>query len=73
MAADELIGAGVTRINRDKAALVLSELAAGTAPSTLARKVGVGYATVARIAETTRTAPSEVVRCAAAGQSGEQS
>jgi hypothetical protein len=53
VAADELIGAGVTRIGRDKAALVLSELAAGTAPSTVARKVGVGYSTVARIAETT--------------------
>jgi len=56
--ADELIGAGVTRINRNKAALALSELAAGTAPSTVARKVGVGYSTAARIAETTnRTQP----------------
>jgi len=49
-AADELIGAGVTRINRDKVATVLAELADGTAPSTVARKVGVRYATVARIA-----------------------
>jgi hypothetical protein len=50
-AADELIGAGVTRIERDKVAAVLAELAGGTAPSTVARKVGVGYRTVARIAE----------------------
>jgi hypothetical protein len=33
---------------------VLAELDDGTAPSTIARKVGVGYATVARIAETTK-------------------
>ena len=50
-AADELIGAGVTRIERDKLATVLAALADGTAPSTVARKVGLGYATVARIAE----------------------
>jgi hypothetical protein len=37
-AADELIQSGVTRIERDKAATVLAELAAGTAPSTVARK-----------------------------------
>jgi hypothetical protein len=30
-------------------AAVLAELADGTAPSTVARKLGVGYATVARI------------------------
>lgn len=48
--ADELISAGVTRVDRDKVAAVLAELAVGTAPSTVARKVGVGYATVARIA-----------------------
>jgi uncharacterized protein DUF2637 len=53
-AADELIGAGVTRIDRDKAATVLAELAGGTAPSTVARKHGVGYTTVTRIAETTK-------------------
>jgi Protein of unknown function (DUF2637) len=53
-AADELIGAGVTRIHRDKAATVLAELAHGTAPSTVARKHGVGYTTVTRIAETTK-------------------
>jgi hypothetical protein len=50
--ADELIDAGVTRIGRDKAAVVLAELAHGTAPSTVARRAGVGYATVTRIAET---------------------
>jgi hypothetical protein len=52
--ANELIGTGVTRLGRDKLAAVLAELADGTAPSTVARKVGVGYATVARIAETTK-------------------
>jgi hypothetical protein len=52
--ADDLISNGVTKIHRDKAALVLAELAGGTAPSTVARKPGVGYATVSRIAETTR-------------------
>ena len=44
--ADELIGTGVTRLGRDKVAAVLAELADGTAPSTVARRVGVGYATV---------------------------
>jgi hypothetical protein len=39
--------------------LVLAELADGTAPSTVARKVGVGYATVARIAEKTKPALSD--------------
>ena len=33
---------------------MLAEPAAGTAPSTIARKVGVGYAPVARIAEATK-------------------
>ena len=49
--ADELISSGVTRADRDKVAAVLAELAGGTAPSTVARKHGVGYATVARIAD----------------------
>lgn len=49
--ADDLIGAGVTRIERDKVAAVLAELADGTAPSTVARRLSVGYQTVARIAE----------------------
>jgi hypothetical protein len=52
--ADALIGAGVTRIARDRVAQVLAELADGTAPSTVARRLGVGYQTVARIAETQR-------------------
>ena len=33
---------------------VLAELDEGRAPNTIARKVGVGYKTVARIAETTK-------------------
>jgi hypothetical protein len=41
----------VTRIERDKLARVLAELADGTAPSTAARQLGVDYQTVARIAE----------------------
>jgi hypothetical protein len=49
-----LISAGVTRIERTKVATVLAELAGGTAPSTIDRKVGVGYAIVPRIAETTK-------------------
>jgi hypothetical protein len=53
-AADELIGAGKTRIERDRVAAVLAELAEGTAPSTVARKVGVGYATVPRVAEASK-------------------
>lgn len=65
-AADELIGSGITRVDRYKLAAVLAELASGTAPSTVARKVGVGYSTVARIAETTKAVPSDVVPCAAA-------
>jgi hypothetical protein len=60
--ADELIEAGVTRINRDKAATVLAELAGGTAPSTVARKHGVGYATVTRIAETTKRQDHQEIR-----------
>jgi hypothetical protein len=43
-------------------AAVLAELADGTAPSTVARKVGVGYATVARIAENTKEPSSKEER-----------
>lgn len=50
--ADELIGAGVTRLDRDRVAAVLAELEKGTAPSTIARRHGVGYSTVTRIAAT---------------------
>jgi hypothetical protein len=53
-AVDQMVDAVVTRLARDELAAVLAELADGTAPSTIARKVGVGYATVARIAETTK-------------------
>ncbi|AIT13444.1 hypothetical protein SEA_ZENTIME222_31 [Mycobacterium phage ZenTime222] len=49
-AADELIGAGVTRVDRDKLAAVLRGLADGIAPSTIARRVGVRYQTVQRVA-----------------------
>ena len=35
-------------------AAMLAEQADGTAPGTIARKIGVGYATLARIAETTK-------------------
>ncbi|HME48860.1 hypothetical protein [Mycobacterium sp.] len=47
----------MTRIERYKLATVLAELADRTAPSTVARRVGVGCATVARIAETTKRPP----------------
>jgi hypothetical protein len=53
--ADELIEAGVTRIDRGKAAAVLAELDGGIAPSTVARKHKVGYATVARISDARAT------------------
>jgi Protein of unknown function (DUF2637) len=53
-AADQMIGAGLTRIELDKLVTVLAALDEGTAPSTIARKVGVGYATAARIADTTK-------------------
>jgi Protein of unknown function (DUF2637) len=52
--ADQLISAGVTRIDRDKVATVLAELEEGVAPSTVARRHGVGYTTVTRLAETTK-------------------
>jgi hypothetical protein len=53
--ADALIGAGVTRIGREKVAAVLAELAGGAARSTVARKVGVGYTTVTRLAAAAQT------------------
>jgi Protein of unknown function (DUF2637) len=53
--ADQLISAGVTRLDRGKVATVLSELAAGTAPSTVARRHGVGYATVTRLTAAAQT------------------
>jgi hypothetical protein len=48
-------------LDRDKLAAVLAGLADGTALSTIARKVGVGYATVARIAEAERMAVTQVL------------
>jgi hypothetical protein len=51
--AHDLIGAGVTRLERDKVAA--AELYAGTAPSTVARRLSVGYQTVSRIADAVTT------------------
>ena len=53
--ADELIAAGATRLERDKVADVLAELESGTAPSTVARRLSVGYQTVARISDAVTT------------------
>ncbi|AHY26906.1 LamD-like protein [Mycobacterium phage BoostSeason] len=50
-AAERLLDAGVTRIDRVKVAQVLAEHAEGTAPSMIARKLSVGYSTVVRILE----------------------
>jgi hypothetical protein len=50
-AADELTGAGVTRLGRDKLALVLAGLA--DRPRARCAQSVLGYATVARIAEAT--------------------
>lgn len=47
--AEELIAAGVTRADPAKVAVMLAELAGGSSPNAIARKVGVGYNTVARI------------------------
>lgn len=47
--AESLIDAGVTRLDRDKLAVMLAELADGASPNAIARKIGVGYNTVARI------------------------
>ncbi|AVJ50246.1 membrane protein [Mycobacterium phage Mendokysei] len=54
--ADELIGAGVTRVDRDRLAAVLRGLADGIPPSTVARRVGVRYQTVQRVASIAATA-----------------
>lgn len=50
-AAEELLAAGVTTIDRVKVARVLAASASGTAPSTIARDLNVGFATVKRILE----------------------
>lgn len=47
--AEALIAAGATRLDRDRLAVVLAELAEGSSPNAIARKIGVGYNTVARI------------------------
>lgn len=48
-AAEAILAAGVTRIDRVKVAEVLAEHEADVRPSMIARKVGVGYSTVVRI------------------------
>ncbi|ASR87253.1 hypothetical protein SEA_LASTHOPE_86 [Mycobacterium phage LastHope] len=48
-AAEAILAAGVTRIDRVKVAEVLAEHEADVKPSMIARKVGVGYSTVVRI------------------------
>ncbi|AEK08042.1 hypothetical protein ANAYA_83 [Mycobacterium phage Anaya] len=50
-AAEAILAAGVTRIDRVKVAEVLAEHEADVKPSMIARKVGVGYSTVVRILE----------------------
>jgi hypothetical protein len=49
-----MIAAGVTRIEPDKMTEILTEAAAGTAPSTIARQLNVGYSTVGRILDEAR-------------------
>ncbi|AOT25095.1 hypothetical protein PBI_LINDNT_78 [Mycobacterium phage LindNT] len=48
-AAEAILAAGVTRIDRVKVAEVLAEHEADVKPSMIARKLGVGYSTVVRI------------------------
>lgn len=48
-AAERLVDAGATRIDRERVARVLHEHANGVRPSMIARKLGVGYSTVVRI------------------------
>ncbi|AON96724.1 DNA binding domain protein [Mycobacterium phage Gengar] len=50
-AAERIVAAGVTRIDRGKVAQVLHAHAQNTAPSMIARKLNVGYPTVQRIIE----------------------
>lgn len=60
VAAARILAAGVTRIDRVKIAEVLREHADDVAPSTIARKLGVGYDTVVRILDHHRSAPEAV-------------
>ncbi|ASR85765.1 hypothetical protein SEA_EDUGATOR_68 [Mycobacterium phage Edugator] len=59
-AAERIVAAGVTRIDRGKVAHVLHEHAQNTAPSMIARKLNVGYPTVQRIIEHAAPHPEEV-------------
>ncbi|QXN73813.1 hypothetical protein SEA_SOSEPH_70 [Mycobacterium phage SoSeph] len=59
-AAERIVAAGVTRIDRGKVAHVLHEHAQNTAPSMIARKLNVGYPTVQRIIEHAAAQPEEV-------------
>ncbi|MHC9292499.1 hypothetical protein ACRCUN_08510 [Mycobacterium sp. LTG2003] len=47
--AQRLVTLGVVRIAPERVAEVLAEQSAGTAPSMIARRLGVGYSTVTRI------------------------
>ncbi|AFN37771.1 hypothetical protein FGG44_gp83 [Mycobacterium phage MacnCheese] len=60
VAAERIVSEGVTRIDRGKVAEVLAEHAQGTAPSMIARKLGVGYSTVVRILEHGTQAPAAI-------------
>ncbi|WEW73727.1 membrane protein [Mycobacterium phage Nanz197] len=63
-AAEAILAAGVTRIDRVKVAEVLAEHEADVKPSMIARKLGVGYSTVVRILDhhtAQDDAPAEVV------------
>ncbi|ASR78011.1 hypothetical protein I5G95_gp22 [Mycobacterium phage Bella96] len=63
-AAEAILAAGVTRIDRVKVAEVLAEHAADVKPSMIARKLGVGYSTVVRILDhhtAQDDAPAEVL------------
>ncbi|BBZ65789.1 hypothetical protein MINS_12180 [Mycolicibacterium insubricum] len=51
--AESVIAAGITRIDRVKVAQVLAAADTGTAPSAIARNLGVGYSTVTRILDHT--------------------
>ncbi|UVD40942.1 membrane protein [Mycobacterium phage Kashi_VT1] len=63
-AAEAILAAGVTRIDRVKVAEVLAEHEADVKPSMIARKLGVGYSTVVRILDhhtAQDDAPAEVL------------
>ncbi|MGV0772037.1 DUF2637 domain-containing protein [Mycobacterium syngnathidarum] len=47
--AERIVAQGVVRIAAERVAAVLAEQGAGTAPSMIARRLGVGYSTVQRI------------------------